>query len=122
MEDIYINNITNYLKLININPTKNNTYIYIIIFIQKIQLINNFVKILSNNKYNDFIFCVKFLLINNKLINNDSVNNLIKNFKNNFDKTELLSEIMSFIKKTINIPAIDFETNIEIIKPNDLNN
>lgn len=110
-------NFKKYLESLNIDPTNNNTYIYLIILIQKVQLLNNLLKILSNNYSNKYFkHCLKYVIINSKEIN-DNIKNDIKLFKSKFNKNELINDIMQFIKNNIQIPAIDFDTNIEIIEP-----
>ena len=85
---------------LNIEGTRTNTYIFILMFLQRVQLVSNILKLLdkySCHKYN-FNFAIKYNLIN--LQDYSLIKNKIKDFKKDFTKQDVISEILNFIKSS----------------------
>jgi hypothetical protein len=85
---------------LNIEGTRTNAYIFILMFLQRVQLVSNILKLLdkySCHKYN-FNFALKYNLIN--LQDYSLIKNKIKDFKKDFTKQDVISEILNFIKSS----------------------
>ena len=113
-------------KEYGIEGTRTNTYLFILMFLQRVQLISNILKTLD--EYSDykenFNFAIKYNLIN--LTDYTIIKNKIKDFKKDFTKQDVISEILNFIKtsnlfkKTLsNGSALDdiMELDKELTKP-----
>ena len=117
--NINIELIENFLERINIDLDINDKYFFILFYIQRVQLISNLITILKNNKKeNNFILSLKYNLINFK--DYELITKKIKNFKKYFEKNELISEVIDFIKKsmgidTIKTPLLNYNKNDDTI-------
>lgn len=103
--NINIELIENFLEKMKIDLDLNDKYFFILFYIQRVQLISNILSILKNNKKeNNFILSLKYNLLNFK--DYDLIIKKIKSFKKYFEKNELISEVIDFIKKSMGIDSI----------------
>ena len=103
--NINIELVENFLNSIKINLDSNDKYFFVLFYIQRVQFISNILSILKKNKNeNNFILSLKYNLINFK--DYDIIKKKIKNFKKYFEKNELISEVIDFIKKSMGIETL----------------
>ena len=69
-------------------------------FLQRVQLINNIIKLVEpeSNHSENFIFGLKYNLV--YLTNYELIKNKINDFKKDFSKQDVISEILNFIKNS----------------------
>ena len=117
--NINIELIENFLEKIKLNLDVNDKYFFVLFYIQRVQLIANLLSILKKNKKeNNFIISLKYNLLNLK--DYELITTKIKNFKKYFEKNELISEVIDFIKKsmgidTIKTPLLNYNKNDDTI-------
>jgi hypothetical protein len=96
-----INELQDYIdSKLNIEGTVFNTYIFLLMFLQRVQLINNIIKLVEpeSNHSENFIFGLKYNLV--YLTNYELIKNKINDFKKDFSKQDVISEILNFIKNS----------------------
>jgi len=96
-----INELQDYIdSKLNIEGTVFNTYIFLLMFLQRVQLINNIIKLVEpeSNHSENFIFGIKYNLV--YLTNYELIKNKINDFKKDFTKQDVISEILNFIKNS----------------------
>ncbi len=103
-----INILSNTLEKNNLDNSQTNCYLYLTFFLERCQFISNIIKILKKDVKNSFAIGIKYCVLNE--INNEKIIRKIKEFKSEFEKNELIYELLNFIKNTIN------ERKIELIK------
>lgn len=103
-----INILSNTLEKYKLDNSQTNCYLYLTFFIERCQFISNIIRILKKDIKNSFAIGIKYCILNET--DNRKIIKQIKEFKNDFEKNELIHELLNFIKNTIN------EKKIELIK------
>jgi len=103
-----INLLSNTLEKNNIIPSQSNCYLFLFFFLERSQLVSNIIRTINPDIKNSLSFGIKYCLINES--NYDKIIRRVKEYKNDFDKNELISELIKFIRNTID------EKKIELIK------
>lgn len=101
-----INILSPFLDNNNIESTSENCYLFLMFFLQRSQLISNIISII--NKKQNLALGIKFLIMNESKFTN--INRKMKDFRKEFEKTELITEILDFIKKTMDNPLLGKKT------------
>ena len=95
-----INELQDYIdSKLNIEGTVFNTYIFLLMFLQRVQLINNIIKLVEpeSNHSENFIFGLKYNLV--YLTNYELIKNKINDFKKRFFKTRCNIRNIKFYQK-----------------------
>jgi len=110
MEDTLfnINILSNILEKNKIEINRTNCYLFFLFFLERSQLVSNIIRIIDPSIKNTFSIGVKYCIINESKY--DKIFRKVKEFKNDFDKNELINELIRFIKNTID------EKKVELIK------
>jgi len=94
----------------NIEITPINSYLFIMFFLQRCQLIGNIIRIFLPDCKDCMKYGIKYCIMNNDF---GDLTIKIKEFKQEFQQEEIISEILTFIrasmKKKINFRKIEYE-------------
>lgn len=94
-----INILSNTLEKCNIDNSQTNCYLFLTFFLERCQLVSNIIRVINPDIKNSLSYGIKYCLLNPQ--NYDKLVRKIKDFKNDFDKNELINELIKFIKNTI---------------------
>jgi len=104
MSDFNISIISTILDKNNIESTNENCYLFLMFFLQRAQLISNLIKIINNKKDNTLSLGIKHLILGQSSW--VKIQKRMQEFRKDFEKSDLINEILDFIKKTIENPNI----------------
>ena len=96
-----VEELNSFIEAHNIEGTTTNSYLFLMFFLQRCQLVSNIIKLISNNDGNYLSDAIKYNLINSTQFSNIKKN--IDEFKKHYSKNDILSEILNFIKGTISV-------------------
>lgn len=99
--------LSNTLEKYNIHPNETNCYLFFLFFMERSQLVASIVKKIDPEIKNSLSIGIKYCIINES---NEKIIKKIKEYKNDFDKNELINELIKFIKNTVD------DKKIELIK------
>ena len=99
-----IDSISPILEKNNIDSSSNNCYLFLMFFLQKCQLISNIIRMFKPREKNTFSYGIKFVILNEKKYN--TISKKIKEFKKEFEKGDLINEILNFIKSSMDNPIL----------------
>jgi len=116
MSDFNISIISNILDKNNIETTHQNNYLFLMFFLQRCQLVSNLIRLINNKKDNTLSLGIKYVIMNETKYEN--IKKKINDFKKDFEKSDLINEILDFIKKTIDNPNLKKEET-SIVKKSD---
>ena len=116
MSDFNISIISNILDKNNIETTHQNNYLFLMFFLQRCQLVSNLIKLINNKQENTLSLGIKYVIMNETKYEN--IKKKINDFKKDFEKSDLINEILDFIKKTIDNPNLKKEET-SIVKKSD---
>jgi len=100
--------LSNILERNNVESNQTNCYLFLLFFLERSQLISNIVRIINPLIKNSFSIGIKYCILREE--NYNKIIKKIKEYKNEFDKNELINELIRFIKNTID------EKKVELIK------
>jgi len=117
MSDFNISIISNILDKNNIETTHQNNYLFLMFFLQRCQLVSNLIKLINNKQENTLSLGIKYVIMNETKY--DNIKKKINDFKKDFEKSNLINEILDFIKKTIDNPNL-IKEETAIVKKSDV--
>lgn len=95
-----VSNLSPILEDHKIESTYTNCYLFFLFFLQRSQLISNVIKIISPSINNTFRTGIKYCLMNEN--DHEKILKKMKEFRSELDKSDLINEILKFIKSSIN--------------------
>jgi len=116
MSDFNISIISNILDKNNIETTQHNNYLFLMFFLQRCQVVSNLIRLINNKKENTLSLGIKYVIMNETKF--DNIKKKMNDFKKDFEKSDLINEILDFIKKTIDNPNLKKEET-SIVKKSD---
>ena len=96
-----VEELNSFIEENGIEGTTTNSYLFIMFFLQRSQLVSNIIRLITCNENSFFIKSIKYNLINKKDFSD--IKKSIEEFKKFYSKSDLLSEILNFIKGSISI-------------------
>ena len=98
-----INKLAPLLDKNNIESSTNNCYLFLLFFLQKAQLISNIIRLINKDCNDSLTIAVKYSLMHN--INYEKIGKRMKDFRKDFEKGDLINEILNFIKQSLDNPS-----------------
>lgn len=106
-----LNKLNVLLQKLKIEDTLTNQYLFLMFFLERCQFIGNLINLIDHTKENALILGIKYNIL--YLKDFSKISKKINEFKKEFDKSELINEILSFIKSSIGIKKIDEEYSLD---------
>lgn len=104
-----IDSISPILEKNNIDSSSNNCYIFLMFFLQRCQLISNIIKIFNPREKKTFTYGIKYVILND--IDYEFIKKRIKDFRREFEKGDLINEILNFIKSSMDNQVLSKKIN-----------
>lgn len=102
-----VNKLSKILESFDKEPSQTNCYLFFLFFLQRCQLISNILKILDPKIKNSLSISIKYCLLND--VNYEIIFKKMTEFRKEFDKSELINEILKFIKSSVDDKATKLE-------------
>ena len=102
----------------NIESSSNNCYLFLMFFLQKAQLVANLIKLINPDCKESLTIAVKYCLMKQDKF--EKIAKKMKDFRKDFEKGDLINEILSFIKSSLDNPSFSKKIDdMSIVKVND---
>jgi len=103
-----INILSKTLEKYDIDPNQSNCYLFLCFFLERCQLVSNIIRIINPDIKKSFSLGIKYCIVYE--YDYDKIIKKVKEYKNDFEKNDLINELIKFIKNTID------DKKIELIK------
>jgi len=92
------NLLSDYLKNSKIKENENNYYLFLMFFLERCQFISNLILVIDKERKDSFLLGMKYNIM--YIQNFETIENKIIEFRKEFDKEDLINEILNFIKNS----------------------